>query len=168
MTDEKLFRLAKQDAVALTTLYDRYAEIIYRYVRFRIPKQEDAEDIVSATFEKLLAQDSSLRFTQSFSAWIHTVAKRKIIDYWRTRKFDLPITDIDLPHHEQLDRKLDNQAQLAEVLAKLSEVEKAMLILHVLDGLTYTEIAATYKLSTDAVKKRFERLKAKCQMYDPR
>jgi len=53
---EKLLLLrvrTKKDPEAFATLYDMYAEKIFRFVRFKIDSREEAEDITSEVFLKV-------------------------------------------------------------------------------------------------------------------
>ena len=48
--DVLIQRAVKRDRVAFATLYDKYAERIYRHVYYRVSNQTDAEDITQEIF----------------------------------------------------------------------------------------------------------------------
>ncbi len=160
MTDEQLVRKLAKDPQAFAELYARYGARLLRYVQFRTANLQDAEDITTQVFIRVLESHRSFRARYKFSTWIFTIAKHLVIDHYRKHKPVMPLEAIDEPiSNTDLEQSLNTTQELDAALARLSPPERTMLILHILDGLTYSEIGRTFGVSTDAIKKRFERLK---------
>lgn len=162
MTDEQLVATLRRDSQAFDELYRRYAERILKFVRFRVPTLQEAEDITSQVFIRVLEAHWSFSARYKFSTWIFTITKRLIIDHYRKQK---PV--IDLEHFDELasniniEHELSTSQELEAALRQLTDVERTMLTMHVVDGLKYREIALAFGVSTAAIKKRFERLKSR-------
>src|SRR3989338_38937 len=79
-----LFRLkTKGDAQAFARLYDRYVVSIYRFVFFKLPSKELAEDVTSETFLRcwqFLQQNKNI---VHFRAFLYRIARNLVIDTYR-------------------------------------------------------------------------------------
>ena len=53
MARTMLIRLKKKDKDAFAQLYDLYVTSIYRFIFFKVPTRQDAEDLTSETFLKI-------------------------------------------------------------------------------------------------------------------
>ena len=79
-------RARRGDHLAFTALYDAYAERLYRFVRFRVGDDLDAEDLVQRVFLKVV--EALPRYEQRgapFAAWLFRLARNAVIDHVRTR-----------------------------------------------------------------------------------
>jgi RNA polymerase sigma-70 factor, ECF subfamily len=65
-------------------LYDRYASIIFAYVRLNLGSYEDAEDVTIEVFITALEHDNLSTFTESQKlAWLRRVAHNRLVDRYR-------------------------------------------------------------------------------------
>lgn len=67
------------------TLLRRYQNPVERFVRFRIPSQPDAEDVLQEVYLTAYRGFSRLQNRESFQAWIIAIARNKCRDYFRRR-----------------------------------------------------------------------------------
>jgi RNA polymerase sigma-70 factor, ECF subfamily len=75
------------DISAYGVLYDRYINLIYRYVYFRVTSQLDAEDLTENAFLKtfeLIKHDRSK--IDYFKGWIYRTAHNLVINFYRSRR----------------------------------------------------------------------------------
>ena len=144
ITDEALAMQASAgEREAFLQLYDKYVTPIYRFVYFRAPSKELAEDIVSDVFLK--AWKHRARFTVqqggTYKAWLYTIARRQVIDAMRKEKpaaqldeaFGIGVQDTHADPHVQ--------QQVAKALSTLTDMQQDVLRLRFWHGLTYEEIA---------------------------
>lgn len=84
----QLIERAKTDDWAFSILYETYFPKIYGYVLKRVGNREEAEDIVSQTFLKMVEKLKSFKSGQgsSFKSWIYTIATNSMLDYFRKLK----------------------------------------------------------------------------------
>ncbi len=173
MEDDAAFALAAQagNQDAFATLYDRYAEKIYRFVYYKTFTKEVAEDIVSDVFMKALQKIHSFESAKgTFSAWLYRIARNAVIDYYRTRKTTIDIEDLlDLGTSDRTAEERDAINALKKVsdyLGTLNAKQREIITLRIWEERSYREIAEIVGGSEDSVKMAFSRsireLREKC------
>lgn len=69
-----------------TRMYEDYFHRIYNYVFYRLLHKEQTEDVVSQIFMKVLEKSPSYDPRKaSFRAWIFTIARNTVNDYYRQK-----------------------------------------------------------------------------------
>ena len=110
-------------------IYDDYFDDIYRYVFFKIGSRWDTDDLVSEIFRKAYEKYPTISGNQK--AWLFTIAKNTVIDFYRKKK-DIASSDkldqYTYPGCFELDVELDVEKDeqidyLKKSLALLSEEE---------------------------------------------
>jgi RNA polymerase sigma-70 factor (ECF subfamily) len=145
----------------LERIYSALFDRLYRYAVYRIPETHDAEDIVSDTFILALQHLHQFDATKgTLEQWVFGIARRKIVDYWRSRKillaFDDVITMIETTSRSMTDR-LSDKLFVERIMKGLPAHVHAMFALHYIDGLTYEEIAEITQRTPEAVRQFFSR-----------
>src|SRR2546423_111864 len=83
-------RATSDEAAAL---FDAFADRIRRYVAFRVRSAEDADDLTSEVFRRVLSGPIPIDMA-SRPAWLFRVAHNAIIDHYRRRRFLAPLDAI--------------------------------------------------------------------------
>ena len=135
---------------------------IYRFVFFRVNKdKESAQDLVSEIFMKALENFESYDPQKSSSAWVFTIAKNHLANYWRDHKSALAIPEGGEDEWEDIFWKklafrsyqtIELKREIYELLDKLEGEEKELVTLHYLFGYSYTELGKIKGMSEGAVK----------------
>src|SRR4051794_40848365 len=73
-------------------LYDDYFDDVYRFVITKTGNKWDADDIVSESFRKAYENSDKLENVSSPKAWLFTIARNTIYDYYR-RKHKVILTE---------------------------------------------------------------------------
>ncbi len=142
--DERaLVRAAQRgDRTAFDALVRRHQRRAYAVARAIVLSHEDAEDAVQDAF--LHAYKALGRFLpdQPFGAWLHRIVSNAALDLTRRRKVrdtdELPET-VSAPHRDPaVDDELHRRLQAA--LATLPARQRAVLVLHDLEGYKHGEI----------------------------
>jgi RNA polymerase sigma-70 factor (ECF subfamily) len=82
--DKKLVgRACKGDQKALSTLYRRHLDDVYRYIYAKVGTQADAEDLTSQVFLKMVENLESYRAEGPFVGWLLGIARHTVLDFWR-------------------------------------------------------------------------------------
>ena len=68
-------------------LMTMFQEDIYRLVYYRTYSRMDAEDITQEVFVQAYRKLKSLKDTQSFRAWLYTIAVNRCNDFLRKKKY---------------------------------------------------------------------------------
>ena len=140
-------------------IYRRHASALFRFAWGLCGDRTCAEDLVSETFVRLLTRAPKIR-TQTALAYLLAVARNTYLTSKHRKHREVPLAE-DIPASGQdPGQRLDDQARLKvvlETLGKLSEGERAALLLRVDHELPYEEIAAALGISVGAAKVRVHR-----------
>ncbi len=129
-------------AEAFGRLVRRHQERAYAVARGIVLTHEDAEDVVQDAFLHAFKALDRFRPEQPFGAWLHRIVANAALDLTRRRK----VRDADELHdgHASAFRDpaegRDLRERLAAALAELPERQRAVLMLHDLEGYKHAEI----------------------------
>lgn len=165
-----LAAIAKGELEQFTKLYDTYLERIYRFVFHRLPHTQTAEDVTSDIFISALEKIHTYNIRKaSFSTWLYTIARNKIIDHTRTRK---GVEDIDLAkdvasaHNPAQDASIAfDVGSIEKFLDTLDATQRDIVTMRVWDDLPHKDIALVLGMSEAAVKMNYSRTVSKLQSH---
>jgi len=83
---ELVKKIIVKDHRALHTLYHSYHAMVHGYVTKRISQQTIAEEITQDVFISVLERMRDFRFQCSIKTFIYTIARNKVVDYYRKKK----------------------------------------------------------------------------------
>jgi len=158
MEDDQLVSLAqngRQEAVA--SLYEKYFDAIYRFFYWQTNMESEvAEDLTHDTFIEMVKSIRKFKHKGNFKNWLYTIAKRQLAN-WLRSKYNLPKSPLFdyLPEPESsVDPEKQEEAakQVEELLDKLSETERSVIILRYLKNYSVKETATELKISVSNVK----------------
>src|SRR5437764_13964328 len=141
----------------LGSTFRENAARIYRFIYAKVGNREAAEDLTSQVFLKAvrwLAQDRS---ADSIRAWLYTVARGTIADYWRqqSRQPMVPLEDPDALLFCGTEGPLEvrrTRERAWRILDALPEREREVLRLRFLDGYRAPEIGQALGLTPGNVR----------------
>ena len=141
-----------------------YADNVYRFILKNLRHEEDAKDVVQASFEKMWVNREKVENERSKS-YLFTVAYHQMIDLIRKNKrvtleedFSSSTKSTTQPHHQL--KKILNEA-----LYKLSETQRSLVLLKDYEGYSYEEIAKITALSVSQVKVYLHRARIQLKNY---
>lgn len=144
-----------RDPEAFATLYRRFLTPVYRYLLRRSSNVQDAEDLSAQVFTEALEGLAAGRYREGgcFTAWLFTIARRRLVDYYRQRPV-VPLDDPPSPEPGLLAavEKGEDLQRLARLLARLDEDRQELLRLRFSAGLSFAEIGLLEGRSEAAVK----------------
>src|SRR4030067_1661893 len=94
MADDLIKQAQNGDTQAFSKLYESYVDRIYKYFFYKTKTIEETQDLTSLVFEKALKNLRQFKKKVSFQAWLFTIARNSIYDYWRTKKKNLNLDQI--------------------------------------------------------------------------
>jgi RNA polymerase sigma-70 factor, ECF subfamily len=169
-------RLKAGDEEALEALFSRYSPRLYNVAQRILGEVADAEEVIQDVFWTAFRKANSFRGTAQFSTWLYRLTVNAALGKIRRSKKDkeaeyqefLPKFQKD-GHHlvrpvvdwsDTLDEKYaerELQQLLKDNLDQLKPVDKSVVILSDLEGMSDKEIAALLGLTVPAVKTRLHR-----------
>jgi RNA polymerase sigma-70 factor, ECF subfamily len=158
MDDETLVEMTRKkhghQNEAFAELYRRHLDGIYRYVLIQVGEIQDAQDITAQTFINALKNLTSYR-GDSFAAWLFGIARNKIADHFRRRRYEISLNEEMSDWMPALENLIDSQLTLERLRTALNAlpVDRAeALTLHIFGGLSYAEVGRVMNRSEDAAK----------------
>jgi len=156
-----LVELAQRgDAEAFGLLYERYVDVVYRYIYVRVGSAHLAEDLTSETFLRALRRMDSFSWQgRDIAAWFITIARNLITDNAKSARFRMEVTTadmldadqrVDAPDTEVLQRLRDTR--LLEAVKGLKPEQAECVVLRFLQGLSLAETAKVLGKTEGAVK----------------
>ncbi|MDD5547802.1 MAG: RNA polymerase sigma factor [Candidatus Pacebacteria bacterium] len=142
---------------AFGSLYDHYLPQIYRFVYLKVSSKSTAEDLTHEVF--LNAWKNLKGYTKTefpFSSWLYQLARNEVIDFYRTKKKDVSIEDIEedllgIQEKVDLDEKL-NLEKVRKLIFKLKPEQQDVVIMRFIEDLSHEEIATAIEKSVGAVR----------------
>ena len=77
---------AQRNPAEFAAIYRLYVERIFYYLLSKADSRDDAEDITAQVFLDALENLPSYRHKGHFAAWIFTIARHRLADFYRRRK----------------------------------------------------------------------------------
>jgi RNA polymerase sigma-70 factor (ECF subfamily) len=153
-------RAQSGDAEAFGALYDRYVDVVYRYVFYRVSNKSLTEDMVSETFLRALRRITSFTWQgRDFGAWLVTIARNLIADHYKSSRYKLEVATAEMldadratdgPENEVLDN-LTN-ITLLEAVKMLGAEQQECVVLRFLQGFSVSETALAMGKTDGAIK----------------
>jgi RNA polymerase sigma-70 factor (ECF subfamily) len=157
---ELVRRAQAGDAEGFGELYDRYVDVVFRYLFHKVGDRTTAEDFTSETFVRALRRIDSLTFQgRDVGAWLVTIARNIVLDHVKSSRHRLEVPTADMrdadratagPEETVLQRLAD--AELMAGVAQLSDDQRECLLLRFVQGLSVAETAAAMGKKDGAVK----------------
>lgn len=158
-------------------IYEEYYQKIVRYLS-RIVGESDAEDLAQEVFEKISRSLDRFQGKSKLSTWIYRIASNTAIDKLRSssKKYPIKPTDPEVLDHSEdrnvwSDSKVTTTDQMLireemsdcvrEFIDELPPDYNVVLVLKEYEDLTNSEIGDILHISTDNVKIRLHRARAR-------
>ena len=149
-----------QAAEAADAAYRSERKRLFDFIRRRVRTEADAEDILADVFYQMIASYSVTEPIEKMTSWLLTVARNKIIDWYRKRKPEslrqradesalpqnLPLNLEDIlfdpgQNPDVLYARSLVWTELADALEDLPDEQRDVFVMHELEGKSFKEIA---------------------------
>ena len=165
---------------AFASLVEKYQKQVHALAWRKVGDFHIAEEITQDTFLKVYQKLPTLKNPNQFSGWLYVIATRQCLVYLRKKRVDTEsLEDMDTDMIEetaysqyvgQEQAKVNAEAQrevVKELLAKLKESERTVMILHYFGDMTCAEISRFLGVSPSAIKSRLSRARQRLKKEEP-
>ena len=128
-----------------------YADGLFRFILKNIKDEEKASDVVQDSFEKLWRKVKDVDPNKAKS-YLFSTAYHTMIDGIRKEKRIDDFSHVKPEHHSHDEQYSDLQEILHEALAKLTEIQRNVILLRDYEGYSYEEIGEITGLNESQVK----------------
>lgn len=143
----------------------KHADGLYRFAVSMLSDLTEAEDVVQQVFEKFWKRHPDVDLGAA-KTYLFTSVHRTCIDFFRRKKTSRNTTEL-LPHHDEgiSGHNYENQQLIQQLLSKLTEEQKTLILLRDYEGYSYREIAEIMDLTEAQVKINLFRTRKKLQIF---
>lgn len=142
-------------------LHDLYFPRLRAYFARRVRASQDVLDLTQETFIKIYSNIGGYRGDSRFSTWVFAIARNALLK-WRARRApeeaagDAPPSDAEPattePDPEARTGERERQALLRRAIGLLPPRQRQCMVLRVVHGLSYEQIATVMGISINSVK----------------
>jgi len=158
--------LKSNNKKALSVLYQRYGDKIFRKCLAIVNHYEASKDLSHDIFLKAFLKLSALKEPEKFKYWLSAIAYNICIDYLNLKsslktesideQFDAIHDEADSENKLLLEMSI---AQLEFLMSKLPEADKLILLMKYQDDMSIKQIQIALDMGESAVKMRLKRAK---------
>lgn len=146
----------------ITEVYTQFQRSLLTYIRSKIKSKEDAEDILHNVFIKIVNHSEKLSDRENLQAWIFTIARNSIIDYYRMNasKNKSSIDDMfeeQIAEEEAADSTKGLDQCLSGMINSLPEEYKHIIMDSEIHGIRQKELATKYNMAYPTMRSRVQR-----------
>lgn len=149
------------DSQSIVALYHQYSPKILLFLLKKLPRKEDAEDILNDVFFEAVDSLFLLKKEENISAWLYKIASNKVVDFYRKKKvksillsqvpfLEFVANEIHQPEFQFEKNKIREKIEIA--LRNISEEYRKILQLHYEDKIPVKDLAPMFNLSFKATE----------------
>jgi RNA polymerase sigma-70 factor (ECF subfamily) len=143
-------------------IYSDYKSSLFNLTYRYTMNLSSAEDLLQDIFIKIFTGISKLRSPEAFTAWVYRTAINACISSTRKsgRGKHMPLNEIDKPDEAEADN-IHIRLDMEKAVSVLPPKQKAVFLLHDVQGFTHEEIAQVMKWSEGTSKSQLFRARMK-------
>ena len=146
MTSKELNALVKElqngNMSVFDNIYYETKSIVYYTILSILKDVNISEDIMQETYLKALKKIHSYKPKASFKSWIVTIARNLALNEYNKRKREMNVdSQIDEYMFGSVENNSEKELIIKEILLKLKDTEREVVLLHVVGDLKHREIS---------------------------
>jgi len=154
-------RIISGDEQAVIEFYKLYSPRILHYLTVRLPREEDAQEILNDVFLDAIDSLSILKKDNNLKAWLYKIAHHKTVDYYRRKKIKslllsqipyLEIVDSEVHQPEFILEKDKVRDEIESAFKSLPDLYRKVLRLRYEERLSVKEIALRLEMTFKATE----------------
>lgn len=159
-TDTELaILLIHDDEAAFSELYVRYKDKLYYFCLHLLKSKEEANDIVQEIFIRIWESRSFINPDLSFSSFLYTMARNRIMNYFRDMDIDIKVKEIIASQKITTEETAESQIIYTEyqeilrtAIEQLPTQRQKIFNMSRIENMSHKEIAAELNISVNTVQ----------------
>ena len=152
-------RAQADDREAFASLFEQYKNLVFKTAYLMFGNRDEAEDALQEVF--ILVHKSLSGFDPrkgAFSTWLHRITVNYCLNQHRKRHaLMVSLEDVSTVFANEFPgERLDEKEAIEQALSRLSDRQKAVVILRYYWALPYSEISAILDIPLGTVKSRLD------------
>lgn len=164
------------DDEAFRQLVETHQSKVFSIIYGILRKRNDAEDIAQQVFTKIYFSLKNFDFRSSLLTWVYKITVNECYDYLRKKKVRKLVYESDMGEDDErsmentrlavetsapVDKRTEDRDYLLQLLERVSEEERMLLIQKEVEGLTVEELAQETGLNENTIKVKLFRARQK-------
>jgi len=169
-------RVQARDDLAFREIVERYQAKVFSIIYGILRNHNDAEDIAQQVFSKVYFSIRNFDFRSSLLTWIYKITVNECYDYLRKKRVRKLVYESDFSEEDAsrleasdpaidpatpVDRRLAQRDLVTKLLEKVSEEDRALILLKEVEGHSVEELAAMTGLNENTIKVKLFRTRQK-------
>ena len=165
--DKLILRMTQGDKSALKEFYKEYANIIAKTAFVFLKDFHLAEDVVNEILIKVWNYAPKIKNIKNPNGWVYCVTKNFCLNMLKKKKAHaMPDSIANTVAHKADGIQIEEaNIQFKQMISCLNEKEQQIVILKILVGYTFKEIAKEMKIKQNSVVKNYYRSLEKLKKY---
>lgn len=151
--------LIHDDEAAFSELYVRYKDKLYYFCLHLLKSKEEANDIVQEIFIRIWESRSFINPDLSFSSFLYTMARNRIMNYFRDLDIDIKVKEIiasqKITTEETTESQIidtEYQEILLAAIEQLPTQRQRIFNMSRIENMSHKEIATELNISVNTVQ----------------
>lgn len=171
LSDLEIIQKSLEEVDYFSCLFERYEAKLLRYVkRMASVNEDEAEDILQESFIKIWKNLNAFDQGMKLSSWLYRIVHNHTVSFVRKKKSFGKDQQVEWNENyftnlseeastEIAGEEIDQDLLTHEILGKMPQAYREVLVLKFLEGLSYREISDVLKLPEGTVATRINRAK---------
>ena len=143
-------------------LYDLYSNDVYRFIYSLSFDEDVSKDIMQSTFLECIKSIKNFKGKCSEKTWLLAIAKNQYYTYLKKHPFTENLYDSDLDKYKDYENEfLAEYNEVLKLINELKEPQRQIMILRLINDLTFKEIGEIIGKSESYCRVNFFREKKK-------
>lgn len=159
MTDKELIRkVQKGNKDNLNLVIEKYYDDIYRFCLYLTGDELESYDITQTVFMKFIQYVNSYKH-KNLKGYLLIIARNLCRDFWAHSNKSIVTYDSKQLDKASTDNKMEEvvtQVYLCELLQKLPEKQREVIILHLYEDMKFKDIAYMIGSNVSTIKSRYQ------------
>lgn len=139
--------LIQKDEQAFEYIYHNTKTSVYAVIVAIVKDKDISQDLMQDTYITMIEKIHQYKKGHNFLNWLLTIAKNKAIDYYRRKNKEILLDNLDLEVIlPKTPPKGERNALLSEMLDLLTENERQVFLLHIMQNIPHRDIAKIMKI----------------------
>lgn len=169
-------RVQGGDEIAFRELVERFQSKVFSIIYGILRNRNDAEDIAQQVFAKIYFSAKNFDFRSSLLTWIYKITVNECYDYLRKKRVRKLVYESDfsaedaqrieasepaVDREELADTRLANRDLVVQLLSKVSEEDRNLILLKEVEGHSVEELAGMTGMNENTIKVKLFRTRQK-------
>lgn len=167
--EKELVEKALENLKNFVPLYKFYQKKVYNYCFYRLPTEQDAEDVTSQVFINALNSFANKQFQNtdefSFKAWLFRIAHNLVVDFYREKsKYKTIEIDDNIIDDETVCKDIEDHLdgvnsveRVILILKRFDDCTQSIFVLKFREDMSFEEISQVINLDISTVKMKYYR-----------